>query len=76
MNTIHSTESNTKEIADGQIVLTRCGKKIKFRVFGNSFTGGMLCQTCSGSSGEGNFKFLLAVLEVEEKKPLTHSVSA
>ena len=77
LNIIHSTESNTKEITDGQIVLTRCGKKIAFHLFGNAFTGGKLCQTCSTSS-EGGYQFLLAVLEVEagEKKSLTQSASA
>lgn len=81
MNKIHTAESDTKEIPEGRIVRTRCGKQIAFNSHGSKPMGGIICSLCSGFPMQkvGHPPFIFAVSELvleEEKKPLTRSVSA
>ena len=77
MNKIHTAESDSKEIPEGQMVRTNCGKKLVFRSHGGKPPGGVICLLCNGyrpKSKVGTPPFFFAI--IEEEKPLIQIASA
>lgn len=67
MNTIHMFEADSEEITEGNLVRTKCGKRLVFRSHGSKPQGGILCQSCrSPVRVVGGPPFLFAVLELED----------